>query len=108
MRITTGPRGSGKTTRLIEMSAQTGYPIIEPTGWMVDVVKDMAKARGLKIPEPIAIDRLVSYGGRRGTLDGRHRVLIDELDMCLRVMGLEVVEATMCDDYRWTGGDDNV
>lgn len=96
MRIITGPRGSGITTRLIEVSARTGYTIIVPTHWMVDVVKRLANEKRMKIPEPIAITQLTTYGGRRCVLDGRHRVLIDELDGCLQMLGLDVVAATMC------------
>lgn len=98
MKIITGPRGSGKTTRLIEMSARTGYTIVEPNAWMVDVVKRLAKEKRMKIPEPIAITQITTYGGRRCVLDGRHKVLIDELDSCLQMLGLDVVEATMCDE----------
>lgn len=52
----------------------------------------------MKIPEPIAITQITTYGGRRCVLDGRHKVLIDELDSCLQMLGLDVVEATMCDE----------
>lgn len=94
VRITTGPRASGKTTRLIVESAKTGATIVEPSRWMADYVKDMAKSLGMVIPEPVAITQLLVGGVRR---TGR-RVLIDELDMCFRALGMEVVEATMCEE----------
>lgn len=92
MRITTGPRASGKTTRLIMESAKTGATIVEPTHMMADYVKDMAKSMGMEIPEPVAITQLLAGMIVRWR---ERRVLIDELDMCFRVLGMEVVEATM-------------
>lgn len=65
---------------------------------MADVVKRLAKEKRLEIPEPIAITQLTTFGGRERVLDGRHRVLIDELDSCLKMLGLNVVEATMRDE----------
>ena len=90
MKFITGPRCSGKTTALIEESAKTGIPIISPTKAMAEYAKRMAKDYRLDIPNPVSIGEIVKQGGRRG------KYLVDELELCLSVLGVEVVTATVC------------
>jgi len=91
MRLIAGPRCSGKTTTLIEESAQTGIPIIAPSMGMANYISMLAKEQGLEIPEPTSINKVVNRGGRPG------KYLIDELEMCLRQLGIDPVAATMYD-----------
>ena len=90
MKFITGPRCSGKTTALIEESAKTGIPIISPTRAMAEYTKRMAKDYGVDIPAPISIGEVIKYGDKQG------KYLIDELGLCLSVLGIEVVTATVC------------
>lgn len=90
MKLITGPRCSGKTTALIEESARTGIPIISPTRAMAEYVRRMAEDYGLDIPAPVSIGEVVKQGGKQG------KYLVDELGLCLSVLGVEVVTATVC------------
>lgn len=90
MKFITGPRCSGKTTALIEESVKTGIPIISPTRAMAEYVKRMAKDYGVDIPDPVSIGEVVKHGDKQG------KYLIDELGLCLSVLGIEVVTATVC------------
>lgn len=90
MQFIVGPRCSGKTTSLIQMSADTGVPIIAPTMMMANYIKQMAKKYGLDIPEPTSINKVVNQGGRPG------KYLIDELEMCLRQLGIDAECAVIC------------
>lgn len=94
MRLITGPRCSGKTTALIEESARTGIPIIAPSMGMANYISMLSKEQGLDIPEPASINKVVNRGGHPG------KYLIDELEMCLRQLGIDPVAATM-----WDGSD---
>lgn len=90
MKVIVGPRCSGKTTSLIQVSADTGIPIIAPTMAMANCIKQTAKEYGLDIPEPTSINKVVNQGGRPG------KYLIDELEMCLRQLGIDVECAVIC------------
>lgn len=90
MQFIVGPRCSGKTTSLIQMSADTGVPIIAPTMAMANYIKQMAKEYGLDIPEPTSINKVVNQGGRPG------KYLIDELEICLRQLGIDAECAVIC------------
>lgn len=90
MQFIIGPRCSGKTTSLIQKSADTGVPIIAPTMAMANYIKQMAKEYGLDIPEPTSINKVVNQGGRPG------KYLIDELEMCLRQLGIDAECAVIC------------
>lgn len=94
MKLITGPRYTGKTTTLMEESAKTGIPIIAPSMGMANYISTLAKEQGLEIPEPTSINKVVNRGGRPG------QYLIDELEMCLRQLGIDPVAATM-----WDGSD---
>ncbi len=94
MRIIAGPRCSGKTTALIQESAETGVPIIAPSMAMANYIKMIAKEQGMDIPEPMSINKIVNKGGRPG------EYLIDEVEMCLRQLGINPIAVTM-----WDGSD---
>ena len=48
-----GGRGSGKTTKLIKMSAETGYPIVVTDSIRREDLLSLAKTLNFKIPLPI-------------------------------------------------------
>ena len=90
MNLIIGPRCSGKTTSLIQVSADTGVPIIAPTMMMANYIKQKAKEYGLDIPEPTSINKVVNQGGKPG------KYLIDELEMCLRQLGIDAECVVIC------------
>jgi hypothetical protein len=53
-------------------------------------IRQKAKEYGLDIPEPTSINKVVNQGGRPG------KYLIDELEMCLRQLGIDAECAVMC------------
>lgn len=100
MRMIIGPRCSGKTTSLIQVSADTGVPIIAPTMMMAGYIKQKAKEYGLDIPEPTSINKIVNQGGKSG------KYLIDELEMCLRQLGIDAECVVVCAKDEEGGIDD--
>jgi hypothetical protein len=77
MQYILGPRGSGKTTALIELSASKGYYIACRNRQMVKHILILAQGMGVHIPTPITYDTLVNYVFDRG-----HRipgVMIDDM-----------------------------
>lgn len=89
MIIYAGERGSGKTTKLIEMSEKTGATIVTATYPMVKYIQMTADQMGKKIPVPITVTnyiRLLASGG----LGKSQKYLVDELQMILSEMNIEV------------------
>ena len=75
-----GPRGSGRTIRLIEWSAREGLHIVvlnhERARWVAHYAEDMGRA----IPPPITYDTLI-MGRAQGVSAGRGRgFLCDNMD----------------------------
>lgn len=79
-----GTRGSGKTTKLLELAKKEGYVIVEPTAKMADYVRYMVKEKGLNVIVISALDLL--YRQRGGVRD---KYLVDELEMFLHSLGIE-------------------
>ena len=78
-----GGRGSGKTRRCIEFSARTRIPILCQRP---DFIKLYAKEHGLDIPGPISYSEYLS--GKGINLSSDRRVIIDELGLFLKLLGL--------------------
>lgn len=77
MIIITGERGIGKTSELIKLSEETGYPIVARDSYNAKYIKDRAKAMGAKIPD-VYTEMQVKDGKLRGT-DYRG-ILLDDAD----------------------------
>lgn len=90
MRIISGNKGSGKTTELIYKSADLGIPIIAPTSIMAQIILKTAKQMGVDIPEPVSINFVVDKGR------GARKYLVDELDLCLKQLGISAEYVTLC------------
>ena len=87
-----GGRGSGKTTELIKMSAETGIPICVRNRSRIKNIVYMANRLGVEIPEPIVI-----YNQR--FLKERRTIMIDDVqDVLFDIYGTEVVCATFDKD----------
>lgn len=78
MKVYVMPRGSGKTTALIEESNKTQIPILVSDSRRANDIEYMAKDLGLDIPEPIVVGRT------RGVINTS--VLVDDLDSVIGVM----------------------
>lgn len=78
-------RGTGKTTHLIWVSANTGAVIVAPTYQMAKHIDQMARELGLIIPSPISIVEWAQLVSRK-QVRSEQRYLVDELQTVLRQM----------------------
>ncbi len=60
MKTIIGGRQSGKTTKLIEMAAETGATIVTANSRMADYIKVMACEMGKDIKDPICINKIIN------------------------------------------------
>lgn len=76
-------RGSGKTTKLLNLAAENGYVIVEPNVMMADYVRRMAIEKGLNV-SVITVRELLhrQYGVMR------EKYLVDELEMFMASLGI--------------------
>ena len=81
-------RRTGKTTKLVKMSAETGAIIVSPNRHMAYYVELIANDLGLDIPTPITAHQFVSAIINGGRVKDQ-KYLIDELQMVLTVMNVE-------------------
>lgn len=80
-----GTRGSGKTTRLLELSAQSGVPIAVKNVMHATWLRRYMSQCGIEAPDPIVVGRGIYRGGRFASIevkrdsDGMVPVLIDDV-----------------------------
>ena len=80
-----GTRGSGKTTRLLELSAQSGVPIAVKDVIHATWLRRYMSQCGIEAPDPIVVGRGIYRGGRFASIevkrdsDGLVPVLIDDV-----------------------------
>lgn len=87
-----GGRQTGKTTCLIEMSNETGYPILTATQRMAQSIELMARRMNVHIPPVLSITEMP----RKGTIMRGERVLVDDLGIVAEhIIGAEVVAASI-------------
>jgi len=79
-----GTRGSGKTTKLLNIAEKDGYVLVEPNAMMADHVRHMATEKGLNVNVISAHELLYR---QRGVL--REKYLVDELELFLASLGIE-------------------
>lgn len=92
MDIFIGQRGSGRTTKLIKMSAAGQGTIVAATQAHCCYIKDMAAKMELSIPEPIIFAEFINMIHHYP----EKTWLIDNLDGCLE--SLQIAAATICLD----------
>ncbi len=86
MEIINGGRGSGKTVRLIYISAGTGRPILTPTRRQANFVKAEARKLGVEIPPVLTFSEAKAIAKRfdgdqtRQEINRRGGYLIDNAD----------------------------
>lgn len=78
-----GARGSGKTTKLLNLAQEEGYVIVEPIAKIADYVRRKATEKGLNVKVITVHELLYCQRGAR-----REKYLIDELDMFLSSLGI--------------------
>lgn len=78
-----GTRGSGKTTKLLNIAQEEGYVIVEPIEKIADYVRHKATEKGLNVKVITVQELLYCQRGAR-----REKYLIDELDMFLSSLGI--------------------
>lgn len=85
------PRGSGKTTRLIKISAETKYPIVCVSENAAKEISDKAISLGIDIPQPVSF-----HSCKEGFLGKSVRgILIDNVELLLRhLAGVPVIAVT--------------
>ena len=79
-----GTRGSGKTTKLMEIASKEGYTLVEPSSFMADYVRMRAKETGHDIKVISSHQFLWEHPGHR-----EEKYLVDELDMFLIQLGIK-------------------
>lgn len=90
------PRQGGKTTDLLKMSAETGYPIVAKNREDGRSMKKRAKELGLCIPEPVTINQVM----KRDVNIYADHVLIDDAEyfinqIVMKLAGYQVAGLTM-------------
>lgn len=92
MNIYIGTRQSGKTTKLIQLSAETGATIAAATPQMARYIAYMANQMGLKIPEPVPYSVMLNnaYCFEKPT-----RYLVDEAQMLFDMLCVDAVTIAM-------------
>lgn len=90
-------RGAGKTTELINLSAETGYYIVTPTRERADWLFKYAQELGKKIPFPISFGE---YMAHKPIGCFAKNILIDDADTILSMIfsGLTIKAITMTDE----------
>jgi cytidylate kinase len=79
-----GTRGSGKTTKLLNLAQREGFVLVEPTFQMADYVSDMAKKNGFDVKVINAHEFMWYKPGHRDD-----KYVVDELDLFLQMIGIE-------------------
>lgn len=87
-----GGRQTGKTTCLIEMSNEIGYPILTATRVMADNIELMARKMNVQIPPVLSLSGMPLTG----SLVRAERVIVDEVGLLIEcITGAEVVAASI-------------
>lgn len=89
MKLYVAQRQEGKTTMLINQSAQTGAIIVVATKTMAQYVKTSAEKCGFSIPDPISIDHYIQILARGGPPDSNQKYLLDDLQTILIRLGVD-------------------
>lgn len=78
-------RQTGKTQKLLQISAKEQIPIVTTNRSNVNYLKSRAKKEGLYIPDPISIHDLMSENYLRG-ISEIPQVIVDDAEHVLSIM----------------------
>lgn len=105
MRIFNLGRGQGKTIRMLYASEYHNAPILCATDVSKKYIMDMAKWKGINIPEPITVSE-VTEGRIRGK--NYKDILVDDMDCVFKQMltqyGLNMLGGTITIDKEVSNG----
>lgn len=88
-----GIRGSGKTSKLIELAAEKGYTIVEPTWAAATAIAERARREGFENIDIISASNFIID---KAMFQARERkYLVDELEAFLSVLGIEGYSTTI-------------
>lgn len=88
-----GCRQTGKTSRLVRLSHETGFPILVSTAERARLIESMAVRARLAIPKPMTPHDMAR---RRPELAADNRVLVDDVaDLVGSIVGARVVGGTI-------------
>ena len=91
-------RRGGKTTRLIEISAEKGYHIVTQSLKMSEIISKQAEKMGLSIPLPLTYQHIKEHNFRDMKIKG---LIIDDLEYLLHKMtGGKIKYATTSAEIR--------
>ena len=80
-----GKRGSGKTTKLIQLASENGYTIVAWNVMSARFIKDTAQHNGIKVRVINCYDFVHEISEHRGHKD---KYLVDELDAFLNELNV--------------------
>jgi len=86
------PRGAGKTTSLLKLAKEYGYTLVEPTQKHAECIRKIAEDRGFQGVPVISFHQFLSDSQWSNA-----KYLIDELDYCLKFMGVRGYSNTELD-----------
>ena len=89
MRVIEGIRGSGKTTQLLKLADETGAVVVEPTARAANHARLLAHDMGLKNVSVTYLTDFVRMLLIHPWIHPETRYFIDELDDCLKIMGVD-------------------
>lgn len=93
MRIILGPPRSGKTTKLVRLSAASGAPIVTRDVRQVSKVLNLAQRLNLTIPKPMTYDEFLKRDYTTATF---RSVLVDDVEaLVLRLSKVQVDALTV-------------
>lgn len=90
MKFVTGKRGSGKTRKLIELSVETGYPIVTSSEVSAKYIKELAQQMGVEVPyvyteRQAREGRIMGFDRRAVLIDNAESLIEDALNSYLSV-----------------------
>lgn len=93
------PRGKGKTTELIKLSADTQKYILVADRNRVREIQHMAEKMGLDIPYPVTVEEY-HRNHFQGSFIRKQGLLIDDVEDVLKrfLNGIEIVAMTITDE----------
>jgi hypothetical protein len=97
-----GERGSGKTTKLLQIAAQNNGIVVVPTFRHVACTMELAKKLDLDNVQIIAAREFIQYLWCPKSINKSKKFYIDELDDALLILGIEGYSSTIREEVSTT------
>lgn len=93
--IITGGRSSGKTTRAIKLSAETGQYILVKSHVEAVYIMEMARKLNLTIPYPVTAREIIKRSSQNSSIR-RDGIIVDNVVSVLEnILGVKIASATV-------------